>query len=125
MSLVFGIFVVLIYLFLPLAVVWGWVRWMKSKRTQGIISYFALTGFALATASILLAISAVLYARHIGGFPYYDPRLLRIYRWGSLLSLTGFTFAVVGLWKPSPLRWFAPVCTLGSLVYWIGMAAAE
>jgi hypothetical protein len=34
----------------------------------------------------------MLYAHLIGGFPFWDPALLRIYRWGSLLSLAGLIF---------------------------------
>ena len=110
---------------LPIAIVWGWIKLAKNEKSQGVISYLAVIGFALATSSALLAVSAILYANHIGGFPFYDPRLLRIYRWGSLLSLTGFVFAIGGAWKSSPLRWLAPICTFGTLLYWIGMASTE
>jgi hypothetical protein len=49
-----------------------------------LFSVLSLIGFTLASASGLLAVSSVLYAHAIGGFPFYDPRLLRIYRWGDL-----------------------------------------
>jgi hypothetical protein len=87
--------------------------------------YFAGIGFVLATASAVLAVSTVIYAHHIGGFPYYDPRLLRIYRWGALLSLTGMAFALGGVWRRGPLQWLAPVCTFGTLLYWFGAASGE
>ena len=54
----------------------------------------SLIGFVLATASGLLALSSVVYAHVIGGFPYYDPRLLRIYAWGGVLSLSGIVFGI-------------------------------
>lgn len=44
------------------------------------------------TASGLLAVSSLVWAHAIGGFPYYDPRLLRMYRWGGLLSLSSLVF---------------------------------
>ena len=124
--IVLGIlFVISTYMFLPAAIIWGWIRWIKYEKARSVISYLATIGFALATSSALLAVSAILYANHIGGFPFYDPRLLRIYRWGCLLSLTGFLFAIGGVWKSNPLRWLAPVCTFGTLLYWIGMASTE
>jgi hypothetical protein len=109
-------------LLLP-AIIWGWIRWIKQEKPRSLISYLAAVDFAFATASALLAVSAIIYANHIGGFPFYDPRLLRIYRWGAVLSLTGIAFAIGGVWKPGPLRWLAPACTVGTLLYWFGAAA--
>ncbi len=72
------------YVGLPAVMIWGWVRWLKHKQPRTPFSILSLIGFALATASGLLAASSVLYAHAIGGFPFYDPLLLRIYRWGAL-----------------------------------------
>ena len=85
----------------------------------------SLIGFALATISALLAISTAIYAKAIGGFQFYDPTLLRIYRYGALLSLSGMVFSIAGLWKPSVLRWHAPVCSVGTLMYWFMLASTE
>src|SRR5258708_15644353 len=124
--IVLGIlFVISTYMLLPAAIIWGWIRWIRYEKARSVISYFAAIGFAFATASGLLAVSAIIFAHHIRGFPFYDPRLLKIYRWGALLSLTGITFAAGGAWKPSPLRWLAPACTLGTLLFWLGAAAGE
>jgi len=119
------LYVVCIYIALPAAMVWGWVRWARRTQTRTFCSILSLIGFTLATASALLAISAVLYARAIGGFPFYDPLLLRIFRWGGLLSLSGIAFAIIGGWGPGPLRWHAPACAVGTLVFWVGAAAGE
>ena len=51
----------------------------------------------------------------VGGVPFYDPLLLRIYRWGALLSLAGTAFALIGVWRPGPLRWHAPACAAWGL----------
>jgi len=101
-SFVLVLFVVGIYVALPAAMIWGWVRWSKRTQPRTLPSILSLVGFTLATASGLLAISAMLYARAIGGFPFYDPSLLRIYRWGALLSLSGIVFALIGVWRPYP-----------------------
>src|SRR5207302_1584664 len=89
--------------------VWGWVRWSKRSQPKTLLPVLSLVGFALATASGLLAISITLYMQAVGGLPYYDPTLLRFYRWGALLSATGIVFAIFGVWRPSPLRWHAPL----------------
>jgi hypothetical protein len=84
----------------------------------------SLAGFTLASASALLAISAVVYAQAIG-FPFYDPRLLRAYRWGCLLSISGIVFAISGVWRKSPLRWLAPACSVGTLLFWLMATTSE
>lgn len=97
------------------------------RRTQprSISVILSLIGFALATASGLLAVSSVVWAHAIGGFPYYDPRLLRMYRWGGLLSLSGLVLGIAGAWRPGPVRWLAPVCSLGTALFWFASAMGE
>jgi hypothetical protein len=124
-SMILVLYAVTIYIALPAAMVWGWARWSKRSQSRTVLSILSLVGFIFATASGLLVISAVLYARAVGGFPFYDPSLLRIYRWGALLSLSGIVFAIIGVWRPGPLRWHAPVCAIGTLVFWLGAAAGE
>jgi hypothetical protein len=118
------LFVVGIYMALPVAMVLGWVRWVKRAQPRMLFSTLSLIGFALATASGLLAISSVLYA-HAVGFRFYDPLLLRIYRWGGLLSVAGIVFGVSGAWRSNSLRWYAPGCALGMLLFWVIAAAGE
>jgi hypothetical membrane protein len=119
------LYVVGMYIALPAAMIWGWVRWLKRKQPRTPFSILSLIGFALATVSGLLATSSVLYAHAIGGFPFYDPLLLRIYRWGALLSLSGTAFALIGVWRPGPLRWHAPTCAVGTLLFWFAAAMGE
>jgi len=110
---------------LPALMVWGWVRWCRRTQPPTLSAILSLIGFTLATASGLLAVSSVLYAHAIGGFPSYDPRLLRIYRWGGLLSLSGILFGISGAWRPGPLRWHAPACSFGTLLFWFVAAMGE
>jgi hypothetical protein len=109
----------------PIMLVWGWVRWAKRQQPRTLSAAFSLAAFLLATSSALLALAAMIYAQAFGGFPFYDPRLLRIYKWGLLLSLAGTVVAIAGLWKPSVLRWHAPVCALGTLLFWFLTASSE
>jgi hypothetical protein len=95
-SIAMVLFAVGVYVGLPVLTIWGWVRWFSRTQQRTLPSILSLIGFALATASGLLAVSSVLYAHVIGGFPYYDPRLMRIYAWGGMLSLAGIVFGIAG-----------------------------
>jgi hypothetical protein len=94
----------------------------KPKTVPAILS---LLGFMLASASALLAVSAIAYSLIRGGFRYYDPVLMRIFGVGSLLSLGGLVFGLAGVWRPSSLRWHAPVSAIATLAFWIAAATGE
>jgi hypothetical protein len=111
------------YVALPILIIVGWVRWATRRQAGG--TWLSLTGFSLGTASALLGIGTMLYACSLGGFPYYDPALLRIYRLGLLLSVAGLIFGTVGLRRSSPVRWYAPVAAVGTLLFWLAAAAGE
>jgi len=110
---------------LPFALAWGWLRWWKQAGKRNLFAILSLIGFAFATGSALLAAALPIYARAMGGFPYYDPTLLRIYRCGAMLSVVGIGFGVAGLWKPNSLRWHAPACAVGALLWWFMEASSE
>jgi len=101
------------------AIVAGWVRWAKSAKPRTVFSMLSLLSFALATASALVAISSVAYAQAIGGFQLYDRRLTRIFRWGFLLSASAILLSTGGVVRRNPLRYYAPACSLGTLVFWV------
>jgi hypothetical protein len=124
-SLALALVVIGAYVAVLAVMVLGWKRWAKGTRQRTPSSILSLIGFTLATASGLLAVSSMLLAHAIGGFPYYDPRLLRIYRCGGWLSLSGFVFAIGGVWRPSLPRWYAPFCALGTFRFWFLSAAGE
>lgn len=107
------------YVAAPVLFITGWIRWARHPQPRDIVPVLALAGFVVGSASALLALGGVLYGLAIGGFPYYDPRLLRIYGAGLLLSLAGLIVGLLGLARPSPLRWHAPVLSLAMLVLWL------
>jgi len=109
----------------PPLMVWGWVRWATSKQPRTVFSTLSFVGFSLATLSALLAISSVIYGQAIGGFQFYDPLLLKIYRWGALISLTAIICAIGGGWRPGPVRLHAPSCATATLFFWLLSAEAE
>lgn len=114
-----------ITLAVPILAIWGWVRWARSVQPRTPSSTISLAGFALSNVSAALAIATVLYAHFIGGFRYYDPALIDIYGIGLLLSLGGLACGLVGLLRPSPLRWHAPVCCVAMFVFWLLSAVRE
>jgi hypothetical protein len=113
------------YAALPALVIWASVRLARRPRVSGVSPILSLIGLALATASVSLAIGSVLYAHAIGGFPFYDPLLLRIYRWGALLSISALLFAIGGVWRPSSTRWHALAASIVVLLFWFAAAMGE
>ena len=109
----------------PALLLWGWLRLSKDHAPRTLSWKFSLAGFSFATASALLALFAHLYARFIHSFPYYDPVLFKIYGTGSLLSIAGIALAVAGTGHKNPVRWLAPVCAFGTLVFWLLAMTSE
>ena len=72
------------YLVGPVTLIWGWLRWSTRPKPRNIPSSLSLIGFVLASASALVGVASVVYAQIIHGFSFYDPRLMRILRWGVL-----------------------------------------
>ena len=103
----------------------GWKKWATSPKRNDITSWCSLIGFGLATASLALAVYSLAYAYVIGGFPYYDPRLLRFYRWGGCLSFSGLVASIAGMWRTSTLRWYAPALATLMFLMWAAAAMAE
>src|SRR6202521_2281499 len=97
-QVMFGILFAFGYLVSPILLIWGWVRWPRQPSVKTTPSILSMIGFLLATASGLLAVSLVGYAQ-IHHFPYYDPLLLRVFRYGVFISLGGIVFGIGGVWR--------------------------
>jgi hypothetical protein len=121
----FLLIAILGYLVAPLTLIWGWLRWMTRPKLRTIPSLMSFIGFILASASALLALSALVYAALVHGFGFYDPRLMRIMAWGMLLSLAGFVFGICGIWRPNSLRWHSPISAICTLTFWFGVAESQ
>jgi hypothetical protein len=73
----------------------------------------------------MLALGALAFSGAAGGFAYYDPRLLRIFRIGLILSSLGLLAGLIGIAFRNPLRWQAPAASFGMLIFWFLAAMAE
>jgi hypothetical protein len=119
MQVFFGILIVGGFLAAPTLLIWGWVRWVSRPGGRDGSTILSFAGFLFATASALLAISAFAYSIWIGGFRYYNPRLLRIYLCGLLLSTLAITLSALGTARSNMLRWHALGSSIGMLLFWI------
>lgn len=113
------------YIALPVAILGGWIHWAKQPKSLTLFSALSMIGFFLATCSALLAFGGLSYAHAIGGFPFYDPRLMRRYSWGGRLSLAGIVLGLISCFRRNTLRWYAPICSVGVFIFWFGAAIGE
>jgi hypothetical protein len=116
---------VVVTLAVPILLLWGWLRWSNDDTPRSRSSTFSLTGFVLATASAGLALGTHLYAVFVRSFPSYDPTLLKISACGCLLSVVAIGFSFAGSGRPNPVRWLAPICSIGTLVFWLLAMGSE
>lgn len=49
----------------------------------------------------------------------------KIFRTGTLLSLVGIAFGFSGAWRPTSLRWHAPMSGIATLAFWFMAATGE
>jgi hypothetical protein len=84
----------------------------------------SVAGFVLASVSAALEIGSGTYAQ-FRSFPFEDPVLLRIYRWGFLLAFLGLVTGLFGIGKNTPLRWKAPALSTVLLLLWIAQVMGE
>ena len=125
-ELVFAVtYLLCIYVALPVALLRGWLHWAKQPKLMTPFSVLSMIGFSLASCSALLAFGGILYAHAIGGFPFYDPRLMTLYRWGGRLSVAGIALSIIGCFRRNTLRWYAPICSTGVFIFWFGAAMTE
>jgi hypothetical protein len=106
------------YLVAPVALVGGWIRWIKAPRLWTTWSLLSFVGFSTASLSAILAFFTFLYA-HFYPFPFYDPLLMKIYGLGAVLALLGIVLGIGGIRRQSILRWHALAAALGMFAFWL------
>jgi hypothetical protein len=110
---------------LPALTGWGWVRWSLQPKEHTVFARLSLAAFGLATLSSLLAVGSMVYSATTGGLPDYSPAFIRIFKSGMILSLAAIALGAAGAFRPSKLRWHAPVCGFGILMFWFFSAISE
>ncbi len=93
---------------LPLAILIGWLRWLKQRMARTVFAVLSLIVFTLATCSGLLALGSLIYAHAIGGFPYYDHRLFANLPLGWLAVAERHSFGRCRFLSPQPARLACP-----------------
>ncbi len=109
----------------PAALVFVIIYWMRTTPKIGEPLWrgcFAIGAATFAAISVTLWVFSFWYARKVGGFAYYDPTLMRFYRWGSVTGLAG---TVSGFGGAGKLKW--PACGLATLMtlLWLFAATGE
>jgi len=118
------VLLVVAYIAVPVLLISGWVTWARHPDATPS-SALPLISLAISAASGLLAAGTVIHATTMGGFRFYDPTLMRIFRWGLLLSLIASALSLAGIRKPSALRWHAIGSSLGMFLMWFIWAGME
>jgi hypothetical protein len=108
---------------LPLLIL-AWALWRWLRTAPRIVepawrSYVAIGAIGLAGASSMLWLISLFWAKVLGGFPFYDPVLLRFFGLGGLTGLAGLVMTFVGKGK---LKW--PACALSLLMVLLWCMAA-
>jgi len=120
-----ALFAIVEYGIAPAVVLWGWVRWFKRPKPGTSFPTLSFVGFVFATASMVLAFLAILYANFIDRFAYYDPRLMRIFLLGFVLSIASSAFGIAAVRGKNQLGWHALGCGVANLLFWLVAAAGE
>jgi hypothetical protein len=81
--------------------------------------------WTLALASAVLYFGSIVWANVRGGFRFYDPVLMRIYGYGTLLSLRGIVFGLLSVWRGRKVRWGAGALSIVMTALWFIAAMGE
>jgi hypothetical protein len=102
---------------------WAFRRWLRASpriAAPAWRSYSAICAFCFALVSFILWLVLFAWAQVVGGFPYYDPFVLRFYGFGFLTGTIGLLCGLIGKGK---LRW--PACGMSALMAFLWLAAAS
>ena len=124
-NIVLGLFALIVIFAGPVLMIWGWLDWALKPNAEGWLKFLSLSGFTFGSASVFLAAGSLAYSSSIGGFAFYDPLLMKIYRTGFLLSLSGLIFGLLGIWRKHLLRWRAIGLSLSTMLMWFVFAMGE
>lgn len=105
------------YLFGPVLLVWGWIRWIRHRpRNWTAGPLFSFVGFSLATAAFAAGIILIVL-----GFDFEKNStfIYPLLQSGLILSLSALVCTMGGVWRKSPLQWQAPALSVCALCFWL------
>ena len=98
----------------------GWTKWFEEPHQTGTFTRFSLVGMFLSSATVFGLLVFAIYAEVFGViFSVHYDLLVRIYKLFAPLCVLGFLFGLVGVWRRSPLRWYAPACAFFTACLWL------
>jgi len=98
----------------------GWTGWFEKPRQTGIFPRFSFIGMSLSSATVFGLLAFGIYAETFGvRFSVHYELLVRIYKFLAPLCVLGFLFGLVGVWRRSALRWWAPACAFCTACLWL------
>jgi hypothetical protein len=110
----------------PLLTAFAWRRWATSKRRKSRKTRLSFAALVVATFSLLIGVATIAYSAHIGGgYLYLPPRLARLYQVGIASATGALVLALLGAFRPNPIRWRTPLISLGAFVFWFLAGSGE
>jgi hypothetical protein len=106
------------YIIGPISLAWGWIRWTIRPKLWSVPAIVSMTAFVIASISAAIGLGTIGYA-FLGGFERHYDSFYRVIALGGATSLAGILLALCGIWRKSPLRWFALTGAAGTLAFWI------
>jgi hypothetical protein len=98
----------------------GWVQWFQEPRHSGVCPKLSFVGMFLTTATVFGLLAFAIYAVIFGvRFSIHYDLLASIYKFFAPLCVLGFLFGLAGIWRRSPLRWYAPACAFFAACVWL------
>jgi hypothetical protein len=98
----------------------GWVQWIQEPRQAGSFSKLSFVGMFLSSATVFSLLAFAIYAVIFGvrSSVHYE-LLVSLYKSLAPVCVLGFLFGLVGTWRRSPLRWYAPACAFFTGCVWL------
>jgi len=98
----------------------GWTAWYEGPHQSGVLPKFSLIGMSLTTVTFFGLCAFAIYAEVWGVIlSVHYGLLVGIYKLLAPPCVLGLAFGLIGVWRPNPLRWYAPACALFTAGLWL------
>ena len=98
----------------------GWTQWYEEPSQTGIFARFSFAGMWLSSATVFGLFAFGIYAETFGiRFSVHYDLLVSIYKFLAPPCVLGLLLGILGVWRRSPLRWYAPACAFFTVCLWL------